>query len=141
VKVLFDTNVILDVLMDRVPFAEDASFLMSMAEKGEIEGCIAATTVTTLIHLIQKALGRNSAAEKIKTLLSIFEPLPVNRGILEAALNSSFKDFEDAVLYEAGRHAGVEYILTRNVKDFRKSELPVSTPTEFMAMLKTILSK
>ena len=137
-KVLFDTNVILDVLMDRTPFAEEASFLMAKVEKSEIEGFLIATTVTTLFYLLQKAIGKKAAGEKIRSLLSIFESLPVNHRILKDALNSPFTDFEDAVLYEAARHAGVEYILTRNVKDFIKSDLPVFTPIEFLAMLKTL---
>jgi len=140
VKVLFDTNVILDVLMDRTPFAEEASFLMTKVEKAEIEGFLVATTVTTLFYLLQKAIGKKAAGEKIRSLLSIFEPLPVNHRILKDALNSPFADFEDAVLYEAARHAGVEYILTRNVKDFMKSDLPVFTPVEFLAMLKALPS-
>lgn len=137
-KVLFDTNVILDVLMDRVPFAEEASFLMAKVEKGEIEGFLVATTVTTLFYLLQKSLGGKTAREKIRSLLSIFEPLSVNRRVLEDALASPFTDFEDAVLYEAARHSGLDYILTRNVKDFIKSAMPVFTPTEFLATLKTL---
>lgn len=139
-KVLFDTNVILDVLLDRAPFAEETSFLMAKVEKAELEGFLGATTVTTLFYLLQKVLGKKVAGEKLKTLLSIFEPLPVNRRILEDALTSPFTDFEDAVLYKAAQHAGVEYILTRNVKDFSRSELPIFTSTEFIAMIEIISS-
>ena len=139
-KVLFDTNIILDVLLDRMPFAEKASYLMAKAEKGDIEGFLGATSVTTLFYLLQKTLGEKIAKGKIKVLLSIFEPLPINRRILEKALEAPFTDFEDAVLHEAAYYAGLEYILTRNERDFKKSKLPVLNPTEFIAMLQSLSS-
>jgi len=137
-KVLFDTNVILDVLLDREPFAEAATYLMSKVEKSEIIGYLGATTITTIYYLLQKGLGRDIATEKIEILLSIFEIVPVNRMILEGALKSGFVDFEDAVLYEGGNNVGVEYIITRDVGGFKASEIPVFNAVEFINMLEGI---
>jgi len=131
-KTLFDTNVILDVLLDREPFSNDASFLLSKVEQSEIIGFICATTVTTIHYLITKALGHQAASRHIKSLLSLFVIAPVNRVVLENASDSKFKDFEDAVLHEAACHAGAKYIVTRNIADFKISVLPVFEPKEFI---------
>ena len=134
-KALFDTNVILDVLMDREPFSESAAYLLSMVERSEINGLMCATTVTTIHYLLTKALNRQEASLHIKSLLSLFEVAPVNRIVLENALSSNFTDFEDAVIHEAARHSGANCIVTRNIKDFSLSKLPVFTPAEFLNML------
>ncbi len=137
-KVLFDTNVILDVLLDRPPFAEASASLMSMVERSEIVGFVCATTITTIHYLIAKTLGNRTATQHISSLLSLFEISPVNRVVLEKALQLNFKNFEDAVLYASARHGGVEYIVTRNLFDFKQSKLPVFTPKEFINILDTL---
>lgn len=137
-KVLFDTNVILDVLLDREPFADDSSFLLSKVERSEIIGFVCATTITTIHYLATKALGVNVASRHINSLLSLFVVAPVNRLVLENAARSKLNDFEDAVLYEAALHAGAEYIVTRNSIDFKKSQLPVLEPREFINMIESL---
>jgi len=131
-KTLFDTNVILDVLLDREPFSDDASFLLSKVEQTEIVGFICATTVTTIYYIANKALGPKAASHHIQSLLSLFVIAPVNRLVLENAIASKFKDFEDAVLHAAACHAGAKYIVTRNIVDFKNSKLPVFEPREFI---------
>jgi len=137
-KTLFDTNVILDVLLDRTPFSDDASLLLSKVEKSEIIGYISATTVTTIHYLATKALGAKAASCHMRSLLSLFVIAPVNRVVLENALLSKFEDFEDAVLHEAARHAGANYIVTRNLSDFKESKLPVFEPREFINNIESL---
>ena len=137
-KVLFDTNVILDVLLDREPFYDAATYLMTKVEQSEIVGYLGATTITTIYYLLQKNLGREIAVEKVEVLLSMFEIIPVNRISLERALRLNYSDFEDAVLYEGESHIGVEYIITRDVKGFKDSKIPVFNPVEFIDMLESI---
>ncbi|MCD6175565.1 MAG: PIN domain-containing protein [Planctomycetes bacterium] len=137
-KVLFDTNIILDVLLDRKPFAEHASFLLSKVERSEINGFICATTVTTIHYLLSKHLDREKARISINSIVGLFEVASVNRIVIESALKSKFTDFEDSVLHESARHAGVEYIITRNIKDFKRSKIPVFTPTEFLSILESL---
>lgn len=131
-KTLFDTNIILDVLLDREPFSDAASFLLSKVEQGEITGFICATTVTTIYYIVSKALGPKAASQHIQSLLSLFVVAPVNRLVLENAIASKFKDSEDAVLHAAACHAGVKYIVTRNIIDFKNSKLPAFEPNEFI---------
>jgi len=134
-KVLFDTNIILDVLLDREPFSESASYLLSKVERSEIIGFVCATTITTIYYLINKKLGSEAAARHVRSLMSLFEIAPVNRVVLEDALTAKFDDFEEAVLYESALHAGIEYIVTRNVRGFKKARLPVFDPMEFINVL------
>ena len=94
-KLLFDTNVILDVLLDRQLFVEDALELFSAIEAGELQAVIGATTVTTIFYLVSKVLGSGAAKTAIHNLLCFFEVASVNRIVLEDALLLGFADFED----------------------------------------------
>ncbi|OKY73682.1 MAG: twitching motility protein PilT [Desulfobulbaceae bacterium DB1] len=134
-KILFDTNVILDVLLDREPFSRDASILLCKVEQSEIIGFVCATTITTIHYLAAKALGKKAASLHIQSLLSLFVIAPVNRIVLEKACDAAFNDFEDAVIHEAARNAGAQYIVTRNITDFNKSLLPAYEPGELLNAL------
>ncbi len=131
-KVLFDTNVILDLLLDREPFSTIAAQLLSHAEAGEMTGYVCATTLTTIHYLATKTLGSEKTREELRELLAFLEVAPVNRSVLESALQSKLTDFEDAVLCESGRQIGVDAIATRNARDFTKAGLPVHTPEEVL---------
>ena len=137
-KVLFGTNIIIDVLLDRKPFSEHASYLMSKVERSEINGFLCATTVTTIHYLLSKYLDKEKAIDSINSIMALFEIASVNRLVIENALKSKFSDFEDSVLHESARHAGAEYIITRNIKDFKKSKIPAYTATEFLSMLESL---
>jgi len=137
-KILFDTNIILDVLLDCVPFSEHAADLMSKVERSEINGILCAITVTTIQSLLSKYLDKKEAIKSINSLMALFEVASVNRLVIENALKSKCIDFEDSVLHESARYAGAEYIVTRNIKDFKKSEIHVFSPTELLSMLETL---
>ena len=127
-RALFDTNVVLDLLLDREPFSLDAARCFSRVEAGEIEGWLCGTTVTTLCYLMGKSLGAAKAREGISLLLSLFEIAPVSKTALEGALNLPFKDFEDAVLHESARLVNADVIVTRNTAAFKHSNIPVRLP-------------
>jgi predicted nucleic acid-binding protein len=131
-KVLFDTNVILDVLLDREPFSAAASLLLAKAEQGEIAGFACATTITTIYYLAAKILGAKMASCHVQSLLSLLNVAPVNKLVLENAVSSQFRDFEDAVLHEAALLTGVQHIVTRNASDFKNSLIPIHEPEEFL---------
>lgn len=134
-KILLDTNIVLDVLMDRMPFSDSAVELFSKVENGTIIGYLCGTTITTVYYLASKSVGATRAREEIRKLLNLFEVAPVNRHVLESALASDFGDFEDAVINEAACHVGVEAIVTRNQKDFKKSRLSVYSSEEMAKIL------
>ena len=134
-RILLDTNIVLDVLMDRVPFADTATELFSKVEDGTIIGYLCGTTIATVYYLAAKVVGAPRAQEEIKKLLTLFEVAPVNRQILESALVAGFSDFEDAVIHEAACHVGAEAIVTRNQKDFKKSRISVYSSEEVTKIL------
>jgi predicted nucleic acid-binding protein len=134
-KILLDTNIVLDVLMDRMPFADSAVELFSKVEDGTIIGYLCGTTITTVYYLASKTVGTARAQEEIRKLLAIFEVAPVNRPVLESALAAEFNDFEDAVIHEAACHVGADAIVTRNQKDFRKSRIAVYSSEELAKIL------
>ena len=91
-KALFDTNIILDVLLEREPFAPLSAELVNRVETGEIEGVLCATTLTTIDYLLGKALSKTQARTAIKTLLNLFQIAEVNKQILSQAADSDFAD-------------------------------------------------
>lgn len=134
-KILFDTNIVLDVLMDRLPHSDAAVELFSKVEDGTIIGYLSGTTITTVFYLASKTVGAARAQEEIRKLLSLFEVAPVNRHVLESALDLDFIDFEDAVIHEAACHIGADAIVTRNQKDFKKSGISVYSSEEMAKIL------
>jgi len=134
-RVLFDTNVIVDLLLNRVPFADAAASLTAHVERGRLSGVVCATTITTVHYLVAKAVGSGAARAEVGKLLDLFEVAPVTRAVLESALEHRMGDFEDAVVHESAREASVEAIVTRDLGDFASGDLAVYSPAEFLSML------
>jgi predicted nucleic acid-binding protein len=133
--VLFDTDVILDLLLDREPFAEAAAEIFTEVEKENIAGYMCATTVTTVYYLATKGAGATKANKAIHKLLSLLEVAPVNRAVLEGALEGRFDDSEDGVVSEAAAQVGATAIITRNVRHYKKSSVPAYLPADLLKML------
>jgi predicted nucleic acid-binding protein len=121
--------------MDRLPYSDSAVELFSKVENGTVIGYLCGTTITTVYYLASKTVGAAKARGEIRKLLSLFEVAPVNRLVLESALDADFSDFEDAVIHEAAVHIGADALVTRNQKDFRKSRLPVYTSEEMVKIV------
>lgn len=134
-KVLVDTNVVLDLLLDRQPFSKDASRIFALIEESRIEGLLCATTVTTIHYLLTQTLAPAKARQALQNLLSLFEIAPVNRPVLEQALHSRITDFEDAVLEQAALLVSADAVTTRNVKDFKHSKITALTPAELLSAI------
>jgi len=133
VRVLVDTNVVLDVLLDRRPFVAASAQVFALVEESRIEGFLCATTITTVDYLLGQALAPRKAREALRQLLDLFEIAPVNRPVIEQALRSKIRDFEDAVLEQSARLVGADAIATRNIKDFEKSAVTVFDPAELVS--------
>ena len=133
-KVLFDTNVVLDVLLRRQPFHQDAAKLFAYVELREIEGYLGATTVTTLYYFMEKTLGDDARTE-LRRLFELFKVATVDKAVLDKAVTSPLTDYEDAVLVEAAFMSNLDAIVTRNIKDFKNTSLRVLAPEELLAML------
>ncbi len=135
-RILLDTNVVLDVLQTREPFSHHATQIFARIERGGIEGVLCATTLTSIDYLLTRAMSAQEAKSIIHRLLGLFEVAAVTRTVLEAALASSMPDFEDAVLAYAANQAGAERIITRDTRDFRDSPIPAMDSAEFLAQLR-----
>ncbi|NTW28999.1 MAG: PIN domain-containing protein [Coriobacteriia bacterium] len=134
-NILFDTNVILDVLLEREPYVDAAAKLFALVDNGRIKGFICATTVTTVYYIAAKDFGRRRARDQVHGLLGLFEVAPVDRDVLDGALDIDFPDYEDAVLHEAARVAGAVAIVTRDRRDFAHSAIPALDPQELLAAI------
>jgi predicted nucleic acid-binding protein len=132
---LIDVNVVLDVLLDRRPFAESSSAVWAAVEQGEAEGLLSAHAVTTLHYLNARAVGARAARETTEALLSVFNVAAVDESVLVSALALGWTDFEDAVTAAAARKAKCDAIVTRNPRDFTKSPIRVLAPSEAVAWL------
>ena len=134
-KVLVDINVVLDVVLTRAPWVQDAASLLSASEEGRIEGYIAGHTVTTLHYLVAKEKGRQAAATAVTDLLRIVRVVPLGDADFQQALVLGLVDFEDAVQAAAAMKIGADFLITRNVDDFRGIPIPVRTAGEILAMI------
>ncbi len=133
-RVLLDTNVLMDVLLERQPFVDESAKVMDQVVRGAVTGLIGATTVTTIFYLARREIGAKEAMRHIQKLLNLCEVASVTRSVLDAATTSNAPDFEDAVLAEAAHQAGAQAIITRNLKDFAHSPVRAYTPRQWLAM-------
>lgn len=135
-KVLIDTDVILDFFFDRKPFSDYAAIIFSLCEKKIIQGYITPVIISNSYYLLRQTASHTKVIEKLKGLFSLTNILIMDAEIISEALNSEFKDFEDALQYQAAlKHGNIDSIITRNVKDFRKSKIGVLTPESFIKLI------
>jgi predicted nucleic acid-binding protein len=132
VKVLVDTNVILDVWLAREPFWRDSAKLIGKMERKDITGVICPTTITTLHYLGKKILGEEKARRLIRSLLEIAKVGNVSKKAFRNALESKISDFEDAVIESVAIAEKVDFIASRNLKDFKKSQVKAKEPADFV---------
>ena len=133
-RVMFDANVLLDVLLEREPHVEVAEKLVALVDNRRIDGFVCATAATTLYYVGAKALGRRAVFEHLRTLLGLFEVAAVDRDVLQRALDTDgFGDYEDAVVHEAAHSVGCHAIVTRDATGFAKAKMPVLQPLELLA--------
>ena len=132
---LVDTNVVLDVLLDRRPHSEASAAVWAAVETGAAKGLIAAHAVTTIHYLIRKELGVARARRTVSAILRVFGVALVDATVLQEAVHLSFGDFEDAVAAAAARTAGCDFIVTRDPKGCRGSPVPPVTPEAFLPLI------
>ncbi len=135
-KVLIDTDVILDFFFDRQPFSEYATKVFSLCELEKIQGYVTPVIYCNVYYLLKQTAKHEKVIEKLNLLLTITDVLMMDKEVLVQAMNSKFKDFEDALQnYSAAKTGDIDAILTRNVKDFKYSELAVLTPENYLKTL------
>lgn len=134
--VLIDTNVIVDFLVRREPYAEDAIKIISLCNEQKITGYLAAHTIPNLFYILRRDFSVRQRKEMLRALCKIFDVSGIERDKILAALdNDEFEDFEDCLQMECAMEVGAEYIITRNLPDFVNSEIPVIEPKDILKML------
>lgn len=134
-RILLDTNIILDVLMAREPHYQNSAKVWATVETGQAEGYLAAHTFTTLHYLYARATDKPNANNKIARLMQIFAVASVNQEVIQRALALNWPDFEDAVQMAAAEHIKADGLLTRDPKDFKGGNVRIWQPGEFLAIL------
>ena len=134
-SVLLDLNIVLDVLQQREPFYETSACVLACAERGWIEGRMAAHSITTLFYLMARYQSAERARIVIGDLLNLVSIAPIDQIVIERALTLPYHDFEDAVQMAAAIRAGIQCLVTRNAQDFKAGPLPVLAPAELCALV------
>lgn len=137
-RVLFDTNVLLDIVLAREPWAADAAALLDAAARGEVEGFVAAHAVTTIHYLVERAQGRTTALTAVADLLTVLRVAELAGGDFQRALAMGLRDYEDAVQAAACLRVGARFLVTRNARDFREAPVTTRSPGEVLALLDTL---
>ncbi|MDO6438692.1 PIN domain-containing protein [Cyclobacterium sp. 1_MG-2023] len=132
-KILIDTDVILDFFFDREPFAGFATEILNLCESDQIKGYTTPVIICNVYYLLRKTAKHEIIIEKIKQLLNIIDITLMDKEVVLGALNSKFRDFEDALQnFSAIENGEIKIILTRNVKDYKKSKLAIFTPETYL---------
>lgn len=134
-KVMFDTNIALDILQQCEPHQQRFAEAMSASVRNEIQGCFPAHAITTIYYVLRKIIGHAEAHRAAGWLVNTLEIAPCNSKVLAAAINTSMDDLEDAVVACSARHAECDYIVTRNKRDFARSPVPAISPEELLDIL------
>jgi predicted nucleic acid-binding protein len=137
VRVLIDTHIVLDFLLQREPFSQDAELLFKAIDDGQVVGYVTATTLTDIFYIARKhTRSVEQARQAVSETLTAMVICPVNRTVLESAFSSGLADFEDAVQLFCAVTQGLEGILTRDTQGFLSSPLPVLSIQELLSRLR-----
>ena len=135
-KIFWDTNVMLDFLGERDPFYISAAKIATLADKRELTVIASALSYATVSYFLTKYEGLEKTKDKLRKFKVISEICELDELIIEKGLNSAFSDFEDSLQYFSALRTECDTIITRNGKDFKKSQIPVMTPDEFLNSIK-----
>lgn len=134
-RIFLDVNVILDVLAEREPWVEASASVLALCEIDEIEGVVAAHSITTLYYLTTKHLTRKRATAAMVDLLKLVSVAEVNQDVILKAISLGWADLEDAVQGVCALESGSDFIITRDAGAFDSLSIPAVTPSEFLALL------
>ncbi len=132
-KAFIDTNIILDLLAKRKPFHPESEQIFSLADLGSIELFVSTLSIVNTHYILKSILKKKNSRTIIRKFKVLVESVELTDKILELALNDSkFKDFEDGIQFYTALEAQCNVIVTRNLKDFKNSNIPVMSPKEFL---------
>ncbi|MEH2322315.1 MAG: PIN domain-containing protein [Nostoc sp.] len=132
---LFESDVLIDILAQRQPFIVASARALNTVMQNQVQGYVSGHAVTNIFYILRRQVGNEVARELLAKLLQHLQVASVTDEVIRQALNSSIKDFEDAVTSAAALTAGLEIIVTRNTPDFVASLVPAMLPDEFLTTL------
>jgi len=133
-RIFMDTDILLDLITGRSPFGQEAASLFVLIDKKEIEACASTLSFSNLYYVLRKFSSHQKVIKQLDTLENLLEIIAVNSLSIKKALKSPFRDFEDAIQHGcASSDPDISVLVTRNIKDYKSSELPVMTPGTFLA--------
>ncbi len=134
-KILIDTNVLLDYLLEREPFFEDAKEVILSCTDGKVKGCIAAHSIPDMFFILRKDYDAKERREVLLNLCKIFDIEGIDKAKLISGLaNENFSDFEDCLQTECAKAYGADYIVTRNVADYLVSDVKAIEPKDYLKL-------
>ncbi|UTC89596.1 PIN domain-containing protein [Treponema denticola] len=133
-KVFIDTDIILDVALAREPFFSSSKTILAMAENNIIIGNISSNCVANIYYILRKSGGDNKARKFILNIVKYITVIAIDHQNVLEALKSKFSDFEDALQHSSAVENRCEYIITRNIEDYKSSKIKVLLPEEFIVM-------
>lgn len=135
-KLLIDTNVVLDVLLNRAPFCEAAISTLALVQRDDITEYVSASAITDIYYIIDRQIkDHNAARELLKRLLHVVSIATVSQGEIQRALTLDWSDFEDSVQYSVAQLQDLDGIVTRDPKGYQKANIPVWSPEELLQIL------
>jgi predicted nucleic acid-binding protein len=134
-RVLLDTNVVLDVLLNRDPWVQDSAAVWQASDQGRIVGHVVASTITTVFYVARRLADLQTARFAVRTCLEAFEIVAVGREALELAEKLPGSDFEDGLQVACASLEGLEVIVTRDKSGFHAANIPVFAPPELLTRL------
>lgn len=135
-KIFVDADIVMDFLARRIPFHHAADELFKLSDKGEITLAISSLTFSHLHYILSKQKGKNEARKALKRFKVLVTVAKVDDKVIDIALASSFRDFEDAIQYYAAIEHACTIILTRNIKDYKEAKIPVMTAESYVKLLR-----
>ncbi|MEO6302318.1 MAG: PIN domain-containing protein, partial [Bacteroidia bacterium] len=132
-KIFVDTDVCLDLLSGRKPFNAVAEKLFSLADLGKIKICVSSLSFANIDYVLRSQYSANNSRQTLARFKILVTVLPVDTRTIDLAIASDFSDFEDAIQYFSAIENGITIIVTRNIKDFKKSTIKVVTPETYLA--------
>ena len=135
-SIFIDTNIVLDLLAHRMPYYSEAAKLFSLADKGKVRLSISALCLADIHYTLSKQIPESEVRRILRKFKVLVNVLPMDDKITDLALNSEFRDFEDAIQYYTAIENDQDLIITRNQPDFKESKIPVMTAGEFIKSIK-----
>ncbi len=131
-KVFVDTDIVLDLLSYREPFYTHSAYLFSEADKGKTKIYVSSLSFSNLNYILSKQYSTDQARKKLLKFKTLVTVLAVTDKVVELALSSDFKDFEDGLHYFTAIENNLNTLLTRNLKDYKTAEIAVMTAEQFL---------